>query len=226
MRGAAVGWGWIEQPDFLNLAVSPQYPHVAEDILRWFEDEAEGNTLQVGVLETEEHLNNIIERHGFCPQPHAPYFVRTVHNLKHLPTPILAPGFVARPISGLTDLPERVRVHQAAWSSTRVTVASLQRVMGAPPYRFDLDWVIEAPDGRFVASCLLWLDDHHGVSLMEPVGTDPEFRRQGLARAVCLYAMEAAQKAGATHVIVIVNPRGDEGYPIPRQFYRQIGFRT
>lgn len=81
-----------------------------------------------------------------------------------------------------------------------------------------------ASDGRFVASCLMWLDDYHRVSLMEPVGTHPDFRRQGLARAVCLSAMRAAKQAGATHAIV--NPRGDEGYPIPRQLYQQLGFRT
>ncbi len=99
-----------------------------------------------------------------------------------------------------------MHVHEVTWSPTRVTTASLQRVMRAPPYRSALDWVIEAPDGRFVAFCLMWVDEPHGVSLREPVGTRPDFRRQGLAWAVCHYAMKATKPEGATHVIV--NPRG------------------
>ncbi|MEU4245988.1 hypothetical protein AB0F15_01110 [Amycolatopsis sp. NPDC026612] len=38
--------------------------------------------------------------------------------------------------------------------------------------------------GRFVAQCLIWLDERNAVGELEPVGTLPEFRRTGLARAV------------------------------------------
>ena len=93
-------------------------------------------------------------------------------------------------------------MHEVTWSPTRVTTTSLQRVMRSPPYRSALDWVIEAPYGRFVAVWLMWVDEHHRVSLREPVGTRPDFRRQGLARAVCHYAMMATKPEGATHVIV------------------------
>ena len=66
-NGATAGWGWIEQPDVLNLAVSAQHANVADDIRRWFEDEAEGETLQTTVLETEQHLIDVLERHGYRP---------------------------------------------------------------------------------------------------------------------------------------------------------------
>lgn len=218
------GWGWIEQPNSLNLVVAPQHTELADPILDWFEREAEGGALEVTLLETEAHLITALARRGYHPDPTAAYFLRMVHDLDPVPTPTLAPGYRARSVSGSVDLHQRVAVHQAAWNPTPVTSRSLQRVMQATPYRPALDWVVAAPDGRFVASCLLWLDARHRVCLMEPVGTHPDFRRQGLARAVCLYAMQAAKAAGATHVIV--NPRGDGGYPIPRQLYEQIGFHT
>ena len=94
--------------------------------------------------------------------------------------------------------------------------------MAAWPYRTDLDWVAEAPDGAFVANCLIWLDPD-GVGLIEPVGTSPEYRRQGLSRAVCLAALQALKAAGGTRAIVY--PRGDDAYPIPRKLYQSMGFQ-
>ena len=99
-----VGWGWIEQPDVLNLAVSTPHANVADDILRWSEDEAEGGTLQTTVLETERDLIGVLEWYGYHPQPDAPYFIRMVHDLENLPIPVLVPRFMARAIAGLGGL--------------------------------------------------------------------------------------------------------------------------
>lgn len=102
--GVPVGWGWIEQPDVLNLAVSTPHANVADDILRWSEDEAEGGTLQTTVLETERDLIGVLEWYGYHPQPDAPYFIRMVHDLENLPIPVLVPRFMARAIAGLGGL--------------------------------------------------------------------------------------------------------------------------
>ncbi|MFF3767671.1 GNAT family N-acetyltransferase [Streptomyces sp. NPDC001922] len=140
-----------------------------------------------------------------------------------LPAPVLPDGFTVRALRGLPDLDRRVAVQRAAWNSTRVTADSYREVMAAWPYRPDLDWVVEAPDGRFVANCLIWYDDVHRAGLIEPVGTHPEFRRRGLARAVCLAALHALRAMGGTQAVV--RPRGDADYPVPQTLYRNIGFR-
>ncbi len=61
------------------------------------------------------------------------------------------------------------------------------------------------------------------VGLVEPVGTDPEYRRRGLARAACRAGLAALRAAGAQFALVC--PRGDAGYPVPGRLYRQLGFR-
>jgi GNAT superfamily N-acetyltransferase len=96
--------------------------------------------------------------------------------------------------------------------------------MAAWPYRTALDWVVEAPDGRFAAQCLIWLDERNAVGELEPVGTLPEFRREGLARAVCLAALHAAHHAGAREAVVypvINHPKSAGALPL----YRDLGFR-
>jgi GNAT superfamily N-acetyltransferase len=104
-----------------------------------------------------------------------------------------------------------------------MTEARYRQIMETPPYRADLDLVVEAPDGTFAASALGWYDEHNRAALLEPVGTDPRHARRGLGAAVspaCLHAMRAA---GAT--LAKVCPRGDAAHPVPRRLYHHIGFR-
>jgi GNAT superfamily N-acetyltransferase len=137
--------------------------------------------------------------------------------------PVLPAGFSVRSVRGEADLPGRVAVHRAVWAPSRVTEASYRAVMAAWPYRADLDWVVVAPDGTMAASCLIWLDEQNGVGELEPVGTDPGYRRQGLGRAVCLAALHALRRAGATQAVVypvVGHPRS----PAAGTLYDSLGF--
>jgi ribosomal protein S18 acetylase RimI-like enzyme len=103
---------------------------------------------------------------------------------------------------GPIDIEQRVEVHRSAFAPSRVTVASYSNVMAAWPYTTALDWVVEAPDGRFAASCLIWYDEANQCGELEPVGTHQDFRRMGLARAACLGALHALSDMGATSAVV------------------------
>ena len=55
------------------------------------------------------------------------------------------------------------------------------------------------------------------------MGTLPEHRRLGLARATNLFALGRLRAEGAE--TALVGSRGDPAYPIPSQLYESIGFR-
>jgi GNAT superfamily N-acetyltransferase len=136
-------------------------------------------------------------------------------------------GYRARHVTGESDLAKRVAVHRAAWSvrrPSRVTEESYRRVMSAWPYRPELDWVIEAPDGRFVSSCLIWLDEVNRVGELEPVGTDPAMWRRGFGSAVCRAALAALRDNGAQAAIVYALQ--EPGMPPAVSLYESLGFRT
>ncbi|MCC5576157.1 GNAT family N-acetyltransferase [Microtetraspora sp. AC03309] len=220
--GRVVAWGWAHLPDDLRLQVDPAFPELVEEILAWFDESAAGGPREINVLDAQRELHDALVRHGYRPRDDAPYFRYHSRPLTDLPEPVLPDGFTARAVRGDHDVDRRVAVHQAAWSSTGVTTESYRAIMDAWPYRPELDWIVEAPDGRFAANCLIWYDDAHRVGLIEPVGTDPAHRRRGLSRAVCLAALHALRRAGATSSIVC--PRGDEDYPVPQALYRGLGF--
>ena len=79
--------------------------------------------------------------------------------------------------------------------------------------------VVEAPDRRFAAYCLLWPDDENGVGELEPVGVREEFRRRGLGAAVCTFALHRLYEEGGRQGIVYCVT--DEACGL----YESIGFR-
>lgn len=219
--GQVVAWGWAHLPGELDLLVDPARADLAGEVLAWFATVATADTLTVTVLDGEPHLIEALRRHGYTHDQHAPFFVHLARKLDRLPDPQVPAGFTARHV-GEEDVAARVAVHQAAFGPSRVTEASYRTVRAAWPYRAVFDRVLEAPDGHLAAYCLAWLDERHQVGELEPVGTDPAFRRLGLAKAACLDAMHALRAAGAEHALVYA--RGDAAYPGPIALYHAIGF--
>jgi GNAT superfamily N-acetyltransferase len=233
--GVVTAWSWVmlpSNPDHVEaemlLCVDPAHPkaiELADEVVAWSVGAAGRHTLATMVLGPEIHLAAALRRHGFIDSFAGAYFRYHQMDLADLPEPTLPDGFRARPMHGPEDIDARVRSHVIAWSDlgpSNLTAAGYRQVMNGWPYRPDLDWVIEAPDGSWPANCLLWYDDVNRVVELEPVGTDPAYRRHGLAAAVCFAALRAARDAGATTAIVY--PRGDDAYPRAQSLYRSMGF--
>ena len=73
------------------------------------------------------------------------------------------------------------------------------------------------------SSAIMWLDEANSTAEFEPVGTHPDYRRRGLARAMMLHGMLLARAAGATHMTVVC--LGAPGHPAARELYYGLGFR-
>lgn len=227
--GQVVGWGWAEEPDWLELCVDGTHPwatDVAREVVAWFLDQATAPVTRTMVLASEHLLLTVLGEAGFVPEK-GPWFTHHHLDLARLRPVPEVPGYRLRAVQPGEAAP-RAACHRAAWTppggSSRVTTAAYDALMATAPYRADLDWVAVDADGAWVASCLVWLDDATGVALVEPVGCAPEHRRRGLAGAVSLAALTAARAAGATQALVC--PRGDQDHPVPGVLYRGLGFEA
>jgi GNAT superfamily N-acetyltransferase len=228
LGGEVVGWAWAESDSWLELCVDPAHAAVADELIGWFLDRAPAGDVSTMVLETDEHVLALLRAAGFVPSDQ-PWFTHHFLDLADLAPVPEADGYFFRHVE-TGEAEERAACHRAAWSATsRVTGAAYRRLMAAPYYRPDLDWVAVHgggaghEDGEMVASVCLWLDSATGVALVEPVGCAPAHRGRGLAGAVSLAALHAARDSGATTGLVC--PRGDHEYPVPAKVYRSIGFR-
>jgi ribosomal protein S18 acetylase RimI-like enzyme len=220
--GEAVGWGWVRLPGDLDVCADPAHAEVLEEILAWFPTAAPAVELAVTTMNGDQHVIDALHKAGYAEVPDDHLLLRYHHDLADLPAPVVPDGFTVRPVAGDDEVERRVEAHRSAFHPSRVTPDSYAGVRASWPYRQELDWVVEAPDGRFAAFCLIWWDERNGTAELEPVGTHQDFRRLGLARAACLGAMRRARELGATDAVVMST--GDPAKPAARGLYLDLGF--
>ena len=109
----------------------------------------------------------------------------------------------------------------AATFGTTVQTEQYHHLMQAPGYDIELDLVVVAPDARFGAFAMCWIDPVNKIGQFEPVGTAPQFRQIGLGRAVLLEGMRQMKARGVETVVVIV----EEAEQAARAFYESVGFK-
>jgi ribosomal protein S18 acetylase RimI-like enzyme len=215
-----VAWAWLHPPATLDYDVHHEHLSLREDVLAWLEDEAEGDMLSTYALETDDDWVAFVESQGYERPPSGKWYAFHLRELDDSESePRVPRGFRLHTVDRDEDFPKRVAIHRAVWAPSRVTEGVYLRVTQAWPYRGDLDCVLEAPDGRFAAYVLCWYDDANRVGLFEPVGTHPDFRRQGLGSAVCRYAFHRLREEGATRALVLAAEE-----PAVR-LYESVGFR-
>jgi GNAT superfamily N-acetyltransferase len=84
-----------------------------------------------------------------------------------------------------------------------------------PNVDLNLKVAVVAPDGNFAAYCGMWYDPEAGYAVIEPVATDPDYRKLGIGKAAVLEGIRRVGKLGAKTAIV----------GSMQQFYYSIGLR-
>jgi ribosomal protein S18 acetylase RimI-like enzyme len=220
--GEPVAWAWLRLPGTLTHEIHPRHRGggLHEELLGWFETEAEGDALRTSSISTDAERLAFLRARGYEVDAESDDMIYHLTELGSVPEPSLPDGYRLRTIEP-ADLERRVEIHRAVWAPSRVTVESFANVQAAWPYRRDLDCVVEAPDGSFASYCLAWFDDANGVGELEPVGTHPDHQRRGLAAAVCRFALRRLHEEGATRAVVY----SVEGFGGGTALYESIGMR-
>ena len=86
----------------------------------------------------------------------------------------------------------------------------------------ELDIVAVDPDSNFAAFCTGRIDPVSKIAELEPVGTHPDYRKKGLAKAVILECLKRLQKHDPV-AVVILGAAPTEG---ANQLYESVGFEN
>ena len=217
-----VAWSWLklDHPGaLLDFDVRRDRLDLLDEIL------AEPDARTTVAFEDDDEVRAALLRNGFTEDTGADvtrqgsvlhFLARDLREAPELPP--LPDGFRYRTVEP-DDLAERVAIHRDVWAPSRVTETSFANVQASWPYRASLDCVVEAPDGRFAAYCLIWPDDENRVGELEPVGVRDEFRRRGLGAAVCTFALRRLHEEAGRQAIVYCVTDAACG------LYESIGFR-
>ena len=85
----------------------------------------------------------------------------------------------------------------------------------APNIDMSLKISVMAPNDDFVSHCGMWYDKKTKSALVEPVATEPAYRKMGLGKAAVLEGIKRCGELGAQRAFV----------GSPQQFYYNIGFK-
>jgi predicted N-acetyltransferase YhbS len=199
----------------------PEYDFLLDEM---FEDAEENlvhpdnKTLRIHIYEHDEPLRAVAQRRGY--QKKDEWFEEDTEFVirGELPEPKLPGGFTIQSMADENDLERRRKAFGRGFNHEDPkewpSLFSYQELQKAPDYRRDRDLYIVAPDGEYVSFCILWWDERNRMGILEPVGTVPEHRRKGLARAVVYEAIRRAAALGAEKVVVGAG----------MEFYLAIGF--
>jgi predicted N-acetyltransferase YhbS len=127
-------------------------------------------------------------------------------------------GFCLKSLQEENDLP---KVNRVLWRGfdhegepPPESVEDRAKMQSGPHFRKDLNIVVQAQDGHFVSFAGTWYEPTNRIAYVEPVATDPDYRRRGLGRAAVLEGVRRCTELGATVAYV-----GSD-----LTFYRAIGF--
>lgn len=105
--------------------------------------------------------------------------------------------------------------HPGELPSGEDEVESRRRMFDTPSARRGLKIIVTAPNGDYAALCGMFYEPVNHYAYVEPVATDPTYRRMGLGKAAVLEGIRRCAASGAAVAYV-----GSD-----QDFYQAIGFR-
>ena len=146
--------------------------------------------------------------------------IYTEHDLRDIPDATLPEGFhfhdaTADDAENLADIHNKVFIN-------RWTGETYKKVFTAPLMEHEI--VVVAPNGRFVAFTNVWVDDLNKTIVFEPVGTHPDFRRQGIGKVLMVYVLKRMQAEHGTQRAFVCHELPDKN-PASSALYTSLGFR-
>ena len=224
--GQIVGVVHLEHsPAFTYFQVRPGCDHVKEALLDHAERNFGGysrsleqNVLGMFVNEFDETMTALLRERGYRQSPDFGEDQSRLLLDRPLPEVALPPGFRVQSLAVENDLR---KVNAVLWRGfdhegppPEEEIAGRRRSQQAPHFRKDLNVVAIAPDGGYAAYAGMWVVPRNRVAYVEPVATDPAYRRMGLGRAAVVETLRRAAALGAEVAWV--------GSSI--EFYAAIGF--
>lgn len=203
--------------------VDPAHAALKGDMLAYAEEHLSaatdsGKALRIFINDRDEEFQGLAAEMGYARSDR---FEAMSHFLIPDPFPEISvpDGFLLKSLADDNCLPKLTRVTWRGFNHgdepPEDEVEKRRFMHSAPNFREELNIVVEAPDGNFVSYCGMWYEPVHRIAYVEPVCTDPDYRRMGLASAAVLEGIRRCGELGATGAYVgAIKP-----------LYLSIGFR-
>ena len=216
-----------ETPLNYFIQIHPKNPPLEEEIVRWIEDHCTAlkpdpsrEKLSIITLDGNPAREALLREWGFEKGPI--YGILRVRPMD-APIPDFTPpeGFEIRSVQPETDFNEiakavRVIFGHGEWFTAEI----LEGIASLSFYHEDLDLVAVAPDGSIASFCTFRVDPPSGITELEPMGTHPDYRGLGLAKALLCEGFRRLRKYNPTLLYI----GGAADSPAANRLYESTGF--
>ena len=188
--------------------VHPAYEHLKPELLTYAEQHladatADGKrSLKAYVNDFDAPFERAVRARGYVLQPAEQRPMSQFVIPDPFPAIRLRGGFRLKSLADDNNLVKMDRVLYRGFNHPGEPPADgieeRKRMQAGPHYRKDLAIVVEAPNGDFAAYAGLWFEPANKFAYVEPVATDPDYRRMGLGTAAVLEGIRRCAELGAS----------------------------
>lgn len=225
-EGELVGAAVPDGPGDLALQIHPHYRPLEDEILDWAEAHLAITTdtgqrrLVTWCFDWDAERQQRLTRRGYAPCSDWFWHNRRRAVSDPLPDMPVAAGYTIRSVcDNDEDVVRWATCSNATFGQSYAPEYHRNFQHDSPSHNYDLHIVAQAPDGAFAAFAGLTVDQTNRYAVFEPVGTHPDHRRKGLARAVMVEGIRRLQKLGTADVVYVAN----WGTADAAKFYAAVG---
>lgn len=208
------------------LMALPGYQYLREELLLYGQEAlVKEGKFKTPIMDGDREMQEIAASHGYTPtqdkEEDAVFYIDDPESISYT----LPPGYS---ITSMAETYDLYKYGQALWKGfnheergegtfqfDEEIKAAYEVGFQRPNCNLDIKIAVVAPNGDFVSYCGMWQDPAISAALVEPVATDPAYRRLGLGRAAVLEGVRRVGLLGADRAFV-----GSS-----QQFYYSIGFK-
>jgi GNAT superfamily N-acetyltransferase len=201
----------------------PGFEYLYPELLNWAEQEIaepqdDKHHLAVWITDKETVKQQLLTEKGYTKTWVEPvkvfFYDKTPFSTRQLP-----PGFALNNFDNID--PEKLAkffwraFHNPGDPPESFVKESWLKTMSTPHFNPRLARLVTAPNGDYACARGMWVNPENQYAYLEPLATNPDYRKLGLAEVALTDAMRDTQKLGAKWC------NGGSG-----EFYSQIGFES
>ena len=201
------------------LMVDEAYPHLKPEMIAYAKKALHDNgNIRLILSDNDHDFQRSAQAQGFRPTQRKDCV--SVLDISALQPYTLPEGFTFVDMTGDWNWHQYNRVmwrgfnHEGKPAHDDETIAERKQMLSSPMLNPELVIAVVAPDGNYVSHCTMWYKPGDFYCYVEPVATDPEYRKMGLGKAAVLETVRRSGQQGASQAVV-----GSD-----QQFYYNIGF--
>jgi mycothiol synthase len=207
------------------IQMHPDFNYLEEEVLKWIEEHCvenkAGEKLSIVVIEGNQVREAALRERGYERGT-----VYGIQRLRHLATPIpdyrVSEGFKIRSVEP-GDFDEIAKAIRAVFGHGEwFTREILEEMSRASFYHGDLDLVAVHQSGVIASFCTFRYDTPSGVTELEPMGTLPQYRGRGIAKALLCEGFRRLKGYDVSLLCI----DGAANNPAANRLYEETGFTT